>query len=177
MKAGRPSQGDATSCTRAESGTVVNVGVKRRGYEEMIKFSLSARRGLHSRPCMAYYGRLDDGATSAWQDFGDEHRRRREAHRLKDLAAQGMKACCSNPRKSGRPARSWRSRSHDTNSSRAWKMHVYTRGRVANARQDYGRPRYGEFLGHSGRWRSPTATAPAPSDLVTGAPPDLTNRA
>jgi len=128
---------------RGPKGTVVNVGVKRRGYEEMIKFSLT-RDEVYIPTVPAYF--MVDSTTGyiRMQDFG-ENTDRDVKHALKDLAAKGMKRLLFDIR--GNPGGPLDQAIKVANEFLPrGKMIVYTRGRVANSDQDYRATEDGEFL-------------------------------
>jgi carboxyl-terminal processing protease len=128
---------------RGPKGTVVNVGVKRRGYEEMIKFSLT-RDEVYIPTVPAYF--MVDSTTGyiRMQDFG-ENTDRDVKHALKDLTAKGMKRLMFDIR--GNPGGPLDQAIKVANEFLPrGKMIVYTRGRVANSDQDYRATEDGEFL-------------------------------
>jgi carboxyl-terminal processing protease len=128
---------------RGPKGTVVNVGVKRRGYEEMIKFSLT-RDEVYIPTVPAYF--MVDSTTGyiRMQDFG-ENTDRDVKHALKDLTAKGMKRLLFDIR--GNPGGPLDQAIKVANEFLPrGKMIVYTRGRVANSDQDYRATEDGEFL-------------------------------
>jgi len=128
---------------RGPKGTVVNVGVKRRGYEEMIRFSLT-RDEVYIPTVPAYF--MIDATTGyiRMQDFG-ENTDRDVKHALKDLAAKGMKRLLFDIR--GNPGGPLDQAIKVANEFLPrGKMIVYTRGRVANSDQDYRATEDGEFL-------------------------------
>jgi carboxyl-terminal processing protease len=128
---------------RGPKGTVVNVGVKRRGYEEMIKFSLT-RDEVYIPTVPAYF--MIDATTGyiRMQDFG-ENTDRDVKHALKDLTSKGMKRLLFDIR--GNPGGPLDQAIKVANEFLPrGKMIVYTRGRVANSDQDYRATDDGEFL-------------------------------
>jgi carboxyl-terminal processing protease len=128
---------------RGPKGTVVNVGVKRRGYEEMIKFSLT-RDEVYIPTVPAYF--MVDATTGyiRMQDFG-ENTDRDVKHALKDLTSKGMKRLLFDIR--GNPGGPLDQAIKVANEFLPrGKMIVYTRGRVANSDQDYRATEDGEFL-------------------------------
>jgi carboxyl-terminal processing protease len=128
---------------RGPKGTVVNVGVKRRGYEEMIRFSLT-RDEVYIPTVPAYF--MIDATTGyiRMQDFG-ENTDRDVKHALKDLTAKGMKRLLFDIR--GNPGGPLDQAIKVANEFLPrGKMIVYTRGRVANSDQDYRATEDGEFL-------------------------------
>ena len=119
---------------RGPKGTNVNVGVKRRGYDEMIKFALT--RDEVYIPTVPAYFMLD--ATTGYirmQDFG-ENTDRDVKHALRDLTSKGMKRLLFDLR--GNPGgpldQAIKVASEFLTSGQ---MVVYTRGRVTNSDQDY----------------------------------------
>ena len=127
---------------RGPKGTVVNVGVKRRGYEEMIRFSLT-RDEVYIPTVPAYF--MIDATTGyiRMQDFG-ENTDRDVKHALKDLTAKGMKRLLFDIR--GNPGGPLDQAIKVANEFLPrGKMIVYTRGRVANADQDYRATEDSEF--------------------------------
>ena len=128
---------------RGPKGTVVNVGVKRRGYEEMIRFSLT-RDEVYIPTVPAYF--MIDATTGyiRMQDFG-ENTDRDVKHALKDLTSKGMKRLLFDIR--GNPGGPLDQAIKVANEFLPrGKMIVYTRGRVANSDQDYRATDDGEFL-------------------------------
>src|SRR5260221_3121580 len=128
---------------RGPKGTVVNVGVKRRGYDEMIKFPLT-RDEVYIPTVPAYF--MIDATTgySRMQDFG-ENTDRDVKHALKDLTSKGMKRLLFDIR--GNPGGPLDQAIKVANEFLPrGKMIVYTRGRVANSDQDYRATEDGEFL-------------------------------
>jgi len=128
---------------RGPKGTKVNVGVKRRGYGEMIKFELT-RDEVYIPTVPAYF--MIDATTGyiRMQDFGEntDHDVKRA---LKDLTAKGMKRLLFDIR--GNPGGPLDQAIKVANEFLPrGKMIVYTRGRVANSDQDYRATEDGEFL-------------------------------
>jgi len=119
---------------RGPKGTVVHVGVKRRGYEEMIKFEL-VRDEVYLPTVPAYF--MIDATTGyiRMQDFG-ENTDRDVKHALRDLASKGMKRLLFDVRNNpGGPLDQAIKVSNEFLPK--GKMIVYTRGRVQNSDQDY----------------------------------------
>jgi carboxyl-terminal processing protease len=127
---------------RGPKGTHVYVGVKRRGYNEMIKFDLM-RDEVYIPTVPAYF--MIDASTGyiRMQDFG-ENTDRDVKHALKDLTAKGMKRLLFDIR--GNPGGPLDQAIKVSNEflSRG-KMIVYTRGRISNSDQDYRGAEEGEF--------------------------------
>src|SRR3954470_8317510 len=119
---------------RGPKGTNVNVGVKRRGYDELIKFALT--RDEVYIPTVPAYFMLD--ATTGYirmQDFG-ENTDRDVKHALRDLTQKGMKRLLFDLR--GNPGGPLdQAIKVASEFLTAGQMVVYTRGRVANSDQDY----------------------------------------
>ena len=119
---------------RGPKGTQVNVGVKRRGYEEMIKFQLT-RDEVYIPTVPAYF--MVDSTTGyiRMQDFG-ENTDRDVKHALTDLAGKGMKRLLFDVRNNpGGPLDQAIKVSNEFLPK--GKMIVYTRGRVQNSNQEY----------------------------------------
>jgi carboxyl-terminal processing protease len=119
---------------RGPKGTIVHVGVKRRGYEDMIKFEL-ARDEVYIPTVPAYF--MIDATTGyiRMQDFG-ENTDRDVKHALRDLATKGMKRLLFDVR--GNPGGPLDQAIKVSNEVLPkGKMIVYTRGRVPNSDQDY----------------------------------------
>jgi carboxyl-terminal processing protease len=119
---------------RGPKGTLVHVGVKRRGYEDMIKFEL-ARDEVYLPTVPAYF--MIDASTGyiRMQDFG-ENTDRDVKHALRDLASKGMKRLLFDVR--GNPGGPLDQAIKVSNEFLPkGKMIVYTRGRVPNSDQDY----------------------------------------
>jgi carboxyl-terminal processing protease len=127
---------------RGPKGTVVNVGVKRRGYEEMIKFQLT-RDEVYIPTVPAYF--MIDSTTGyiRMQDFG-ENTDRDVKHALRDLAGKGMRRLVFDVRNNpGGPLDQAIKVSNEFLPK--GNMIVYTRGRVQNADQDYRAELESEF--------------------------------
>ena len=127
---------------RGPKGTMVGVGVKRRGYPEMIKFEL-VRDEVYIPTVPAYFMIDDTTGYIRMQDFG-ENTDRDVKHALHDLASKGMKRLLfdirSNP---GGPLDQAIKVSNEFLPK--GKMIVYTRGRVPNSDQDYRATEDSEF--------------------------------
>jgi len=74
---------------RGPKGTEVGVGVRRRGYPELIKFALT-RDEVYIPTVPAYFMVDDTTGYIRMQDFG-ENTDRDVKHALHDLASKGMK--------------------------------------------------------------------------------------
>ncbi len=127
---------------RGPKGTNVEVGVKRRGYEQLIPFQLT--RDEVYIPTVPAYFMLD--ATTGYirmQDFG-ENTDRDVKHALHDLSSKGMKRLLFDIR--GNPGGPLDQAIKVANEFLPkGKMIVYTRGRVPNSDQDYHATEDGEF--------------------------------
>ena len=127
---------------RGAKGTTVYVGVKRRGYSEMIKFEL-VRDEVYIPTVPAYFMIDDTTGYIRMQDFG-ENTDRDVKHALRDLSSKGMKRLLfdirSNP---GGPLDQAIKVSNEFLPK--GKMIVYTRGRVPNSDQDYRATEESEF--------------------------------
>lgn len=127
---------------RGPKGTTVNVGVKRRGYEEMIKFQLT-RDEVYIPTVPAYF--MIDATTGyiRMQDFG-ENTDRDVKHALRELASKGMRRLLFDVRNNpGGPLDQAIKVSNEFLPKGS--MIVYTRGRVQNADQDYHAEADSEF--------------------------------
>jgi carboxyl-terminal processing protease len=127
---------------RGPKGTTVNVGVKRRGYEDMIKFEL-ARDEVYIPTVPAYF--MIDATTGyiRMQDFG-ENTDRDVKHALRDLSSKGMKRLLFDVR--GNPGGPLDQAIKVSNEFLPkGKTIVYTRGRVPNSDQDYHAELESEF--------------------------------
>jgi carboxyl-terminal processing protease len=127
---------------RGPKGTLVHVGVRRRGYEEMIKFELM-RDEVYIPTVPAYF--MIDASTGyiRMQDFG-ENTDRDVKHALRDLASKGMKRLLFDVRNNpGGPLDQAIKVSNEF--LPRGRMIVYTRGRVANSDQDYRASEESEF--------------------------------
>jgi carboxyl-terminal processing protease len=119
---------------RGPKGTMVNVGVKRRGYDEMIKFQLT-RDEVYIPTVPAYF--MIDATTGyiRMQDFG-ENTDRDVKHALRELSSKGMRRLVFDVRNNpGGPLDQAIKVSNEFLPK--GNMIVYTRGRVQNADQDY----------------------------------------
>jgi carboxyl-terminal processing protease len=127
---------------RGPKGTTVYVGVRRRGFPEMIKFEL-VRDEVYIPTVPAYFMIDDTTGYIRMQDFG-ENTDRDVKHALHDLASKGMKRLLfdirSNP---GGPLDQAIKVSNEFLPK--GKMIVYTRGRVPNSDQDYRATEESEF--------------------------------
>jgi len=127
---------------RGPKGTNVNVGVKRRGYEEMIKFALT-RDEVYIPTVPAYF--MIDQTTGyiRMQDFG-ENTDRDVKHALRELAGKGMRRLVFDVRNNpGGPLDQAIKVSNEFLPK--GNMIVYTRGRVQNSDQDYRAELESEF--------------------------------
>jgi carboxyl-terminal processing protease len=127
---------------RGPKGTMVGVGVKRRGYPEMIKFEL-VRDEVYIPTVPAYF--MIDATTGyiRMQDFG-ENTDRDVKHALHDLSSKGMKRLLFDIR--GNPGGPLDQAIKVSNEFLPkGKMIVYTRGRVPNSDQDYRATEESEF--------------------------------
>ena len=119
---------------RGPKGTMVGVGVRRRGYPEMIKFEL-VRDEVYIPTVPAYFMIDDTTGYIRMQDFG-ENTDRDVKHALHDLASKGMKRLLFDIR--GNPGGPLDQAIKVSNEFLPkGKMIVYTRGRVPNSDQDY----------------------------------------
>src|SRR5437868_10371719 len=128
---------------RGPKGTKVYVGVKRRGYGEMIKFELT-RDEVYIPTVPAYF--MIDATTGyiRMQDFG-ENTDRDVKHALSDLTSKGMKRLLFDIR--GNPGGPLDQAIKVSNEFLPkGKMIVYTRGRVPNSDQDYRATEDSEFI-------------------------------
>src|SRR5262249_17369653 len=119
---------------RGPKGTVVHVGVKRRGYDEMIKFELM-RDEVYIPTVPAYF--MVDSTTGyiRMQDFGENTDHDGRAA-LQELSSKGMKRLMFDVRNNpGGPLDQAIKVSNEF--LPRGQMIVYTRGRVANSDQDY----------------------------------------
>jgi len=151
---------------RGPKGTNVNVGVKRRGYDEMIKFALT--RDEVYIPTVPAYFMLD--ATTGYirmQDFG-ENTDRDVKHALRDLTSKGMKRLLFDLR--GNPGgpldQAIKVASEFLTSGQ---MVVYTRGRVTNSDQDYHVDRDGGEFTEIPIVLLANRNSASASEIVTGA--------
>src|SRR3954470_785701 len=132
----------AQKALRGPKGTTVEVGVRRRGYEQLLPFELT--RDEVYIPTVPAYFMLD--ATTGYirmQDFG-ENTDRDVKHALHDLAAKGMRRLLFDLR--GNPGGPLDQAIKVANEFLPkGKMIVYTRGRVTNSDQDYRASEDSEF--------------------------------
>jgi carboxyl-terminal processing protease len=127
---------------RGPKGTTVYVGVKRRGFPEMIKFEL-VRDEVYIPTVPAYFMIDDTTGYIRMQDFG-ENTDRDVKHALHDLNAKGMKRLLFDIR--GNPGGPLDQAIKVSNEFLPkGKMIVYTRGRVPNSDQDYRATEDSEF--------------------------------
>ncbi len=127
---------------RGAKGTTVYVGVKRRGYPEMIKFEL-VRDEVYIPTVPAYFMIDDTTGYIRMQDFG-ENTDRDVKHALRDLSSKGMKRLLFDIR--GNPGGPLDQAIKVSNEFLPkGKMIVYTRGRVPNSDQDYRATEESEF--------------------------------
>jgi carboxyl-terminal processing protease len=127
---------------RGPKGTEVGVGVRRRGYSELIKFALT-RDEVYIPTVPAYF--MIDATTGyiRMQDFG-ENTDRDVKHALHDLSSKGMKRLLFDIR--GNPGGPLDQAIKVSNEFLPkGKMIVYTRGRVPNSDQDYRATDESEF--------------------------------
>jgi carboxyl-terminal processing protease len=114
---------------RGPKGTEVGVGVRRRGYPELIKFALT-RDEVYIPTVPAYFMIDDTTGYIRMQDFG-ENTDRDVKHALHDLASKGMKRLLFDIR--GNPGGPLDQAIKVSNEFLPkGKMIVYTRGRVPN---------------------------------------------
>jgi carboxyl-terminal processing protease len=127
---------------RGPKGTEVGVGVRRRGYPELIKFALT-RDEVYIPTVPAYFMIDDTTGYIRMQDFG-ENTDRDVKHALHDLASKGMKRLLFDIR--GNPGGPLDQAIKVSNEFLPkGKMIVYTRGRVPNSDQDYRATEESEF--------------------------------
>src|SRR4030095_1829313 len=127
---------------RGPKGTLVHVGVKRRAYEDFIKFEL-ARDEVYIPTVPAYF--MIDATTGyiRMQDFG-ENTDRDVKHALRELGGKGMRRLVFDVRNNpGGPLDQAIKVSNEFLPK--GNMIVYTRGRVQNAYQDYRAELESEF--------------------------------
>lgn len=128
---------------RGPKGTTVYVGVRRRGFPEMIKFEL-VRDEVYIPTVPAYFMIDDTTGYIRMQDFG-ENTDRDVKHALHDLASKGMKRLLFDIR--GNPGGPLDQAIKVSNEFLPkGKMIVYTRGRVPNSDQDYRATEDSEFI-------------------------------
>src|SRR3954471_23623389 len=127
---------------RGPKGTTVGVGVRRRGFAEMIKFEL-VRDEVYIPTVPAYFMIDDTTGYIRMQDFG-ENTDRDVKHALRDLSSKGMKRLLFDIR--GNPGGPLDQAIKVSNEFLPkGKMIVYTRGRVPNSDQDYRATEESEF--------------------------------
>src|SRR5580765_8867842 len=127
---------------RGPKGTTVYVGVRRRGFPEMIKFEL-VRDEVYIPTVPAYFMIDDTTGYIRMQDFG-ENTDRDVKHALRDLSSKGMKRLLFDIR--GNPGGPLDQAIKVSNEFLPkGKMIVYTRGRVPNSDQDYRATEESEF--------------------------------
>ena len=127
---------------RGPKGTEVGVGVRRRGYPELIKFALT-RDEVYIPTVPAYFMIDDTTGYIRMQDFG-ENTDRDVKHALHDLNSKGMKRLLFDIR--GNPGGPLDQAIKVSNEFLPkGKMIVYTRGRVPNSDQDYRATEESEF--------------------------------
>jgi len=127
---------------RGPKGTEVGVGVRRRGYPELIKFALT-RDEVYIPTVPASFMIDDTTGYIRMQDFG-ENTDRDVKHALRDLASKGMKRLLFDIR--GNPGGPLDQAIKVSNEFLPkGKMIVYTRGRVPNSDQDYRATEESEF--------------------------------
>jgi carboxyl-terminal processing protease len=127
---------------RGPKGTEVGVGVRRRGYSELIKFGL-VRDEVYIPTVPAYFMIDDTTGYIRMQDFG-ENTDRDVKHALRDLSSKGMKRLLFDIR--GNPGGPLDQAIKVSNEFLPkGKMIVYTRGRVPNSDQDYRATEDSEF--------------------------------
>ena len=150
---------------RGPKGTNVEVGIKRRGYEQLIPIQLT--RDEVTIPTVPAYFMVD--ATTGYirmQDFG-ENTDRDVKHALHDLASKGMKRLLFDVRNNpGGPLDQAIKVANEFLPK--GKMIVYTRGRVTNSDQDYRAQEESEFLDIPVVMLANRNSASA-SEIVTGA--------
>jgi carboxyl-terminal processing protease len=155
----------AQHALRGPKGTTVYIGVKRRGYEELLKFELT-RDEVYIPTVPAYF--MIDATTGyiRMQDFG-ENTDRDVKRALQDLTSKGMHRLLFDIRNNpGGPldqaikvANEFLPRGN---------MIVYTRGRIANSDQDYRATDDGQFTDIPVVVMANRNSASA-SEIVTGA--------
>jgi carboxyl-terminal processing protease len=127
---------------RGPKGTVVDIGIRRRGYEELIP--LQVTRDEVTIPTVPAFFMID--ATTGYirmQDFG-ENTDRDVKHALHELASQGMRRLLFDIR--GNPGGPLDQAIKVANEFLPrGKMIVYTRGRIPNSDQDYRATEESEF--------------------------------
>src|SRR3954452_14963685 len=150
---------------RGPKGTTVGVGVRRRGFAEMIKFEL-VRDEVYIPTVPAYFMIDDTTGYIRMQDFG-ENTDKDVKHALHDLASKGMKRLLFDIR--GNPGGPLDQAIKVANEFLPkGRMIVYTRGRVQNSDQDYRATEDGEFVDIPIVMIANRGSASA-SEIVTGA--------
>ncbi|OFW29663.1 MAG: hypothetical protein A3H97_01865 [Acidobacteria bacterium RIFCSPLOWO2_02_FULL_65_29] len=132
----------AQSRLRGARGTPVQLGIRRRGYEQLIPIDLN-RDEVHLLTVPAYF--MIDATTGYIQmrEFGENTDREVKAA-LKELTAKGMKRLLFDGRENpGGPLDQAIKVSNEF--LPRTKMIVYTRGRITNSDQDYRATAEGEF--------------------------------
>ena len=127
---------------RGPKGTPVDIALKRRGYDELIR--LSVVRDEVTIPTVPAYFMID--ATTGYirmQDFG-ENTDRDVKHALHDLAAKGMRRLLFDVRRNPGGPLDQAIRVANEFLPRG-KMIVYTRGRIPNSDSDYRATEESEF--------------------------------
>ncbi len=127
---------------RGPKGTNVAVGVKRRGYEQLIPIDLT-RDEVYIPTVPAYFMLDTTTGYIRMQDFG-ENTDRDVKHALHDLASKGMRRLLFDIRANPGGPLDQAIKVANEFLPRG-KMIVYTRGRVANSDQDYRATEDGEF--------------------------------
>src|SRR5206468_3748461 len=127
---------------RGPKGTTVDVGLKRRGYDELIR--LVVTRDEVIIPTVPAYFMIDDSiGYIRMQDFG-ENTDRDVKHALRDLTSKGMKRLLFDIR--GNPGGPLDQAIKVANEFLPkGRMIVYTRGRVPNSDSDYRATEDGDF--------------------------------
>jgi len=155
----------AQHALRGPKGTTVQVRVRRRGYQDLIKFELT-RDEVYIPTVPAYF--MIDATTGyiRMQDFG-ENTDRDVKHALHDLAAKGMRRLLFDVR--GNPGGPLDQAIKVANEFLPrGKMIVYTRGRISNSDQDYRATEDSEFTDMPVVMLANRNSASA-SEIVTGA--------
>ena len=150
---------------RGAKGTPVEVGVRRRGYEQLIPMKLT-RDEVYIPTVPAYF--MIDATTGyiRMQDFG-ENTDHDVKHALHELASKGMRRLLFDIR--GNPGGPLDQAIKVANEFLPrGKMIVYTRGRVANSDQDYRATEESEFTDIPIVMMANRGSASA-SEIVTGA--------
>src|SRR6185295_1631678 len=156
----------AQKALRGPKGTTVEVGVRRRGYDQLLPFELT--RDEVYIPTVPAYFMLD--ATTGYirmQDFG-ENTDRDVKHALRDLTQKGMKRLLFDLR--GNPGGPLdQAIKVASEFLTAGQMVVYTRGRVANSDQDYHVDREGGEFTEIPIVLLANRNSASASEIVTGA--------